>query len=258
MKMKMNINHAFLISIIITSFLLPAKSFAEAWSYEIELYGLLASIEGDASVGRATGVDVDVDFGDILDNLDAGLMIHYEAHHENGWGVSLDYGFMDLGSDITGPLGGVTNVDVRQGIFEALVVRRNKLRDGHLDYLFGIRWWDNDIDVTVDPAILPGTITRNVDEAWVDVIVGVRWLNNINKKWDFVLRGDIGGFGLEADFTANVQAGVHYQMSANWLLDLQYKALWVDYESDDTKGQPGYFAYDTVAHGPLIGFIYKF
>ena len=254
----MNINHVFLISIISTGQLLPVKSYAETWSYEIELYGLFASIEGDASVGRAIGADVDVDFGDILDNLELGAMLHFEAHHENGWGVTFDYGFMDLASDITGPLGGVTNVDVRQGIFEALVVRRNNLRDGHLDYLFGVRWWDNDFDVTVNPAILPGTTTRNVDESWVDAIVGVRWLNNINKKWDFVLRGDIGGFGLESDFTANVQAGVHYQMSANWLLDLQYKALWVDYENDNTPGQPGYFAYDTVTHGPLIGFIYNF
>ena len=255
----MKINHAFLIiSLLVMGSFLPAQSNAETWSYEIELYALFASIEGNAKVGRVTGEDVDVDFDDILENLELAGMLHFEAHHENGWGVALDYGFMDLASDITGPRGGVVNVDVRQGIFEALAVRRNKLRNGHLDYLFGIRWWDNDFDVTVDPVLLPGTITKNVEEDWVDVIVGVRWLNNINKKWDFVLRGDIGGFGLEADFTANVQAGARYQMSANWLLDLQYKALWVDYENDNTPGQPGYFAYDTVTHGPIIGAIYKF
>jgi hypothetical protein len=42
------------------------------------------------------------------------------------------------------------------------------------------------------------------------------------------------------------------------LLDLKYRALWVDYENDGTKGQPGYFEYDTVTHGSLIGFIFKF
>lgn len=47
-------------------------------------------------------------------------------------------------------------------------------------------------------------------------------------------------------------------MSENWILDLKYKAVWVDYENDKPKGQPGYFAYDTVTHGPLIGFIYIF
>lgn len=72
------------------------------------------------------------------------------------------------------------------------------------------------------------------------------------------MHGDIGGFGLESDFTAGAIAGARYQMSENWILDLKYKAVLVDYENDKPKGQPGYFAYDTVTHGPLIGFIYIF
>ena len=201
---------------------------------------------------------MDVGYDQILENLELAAMLHFEAHHKKGWGLSLDYGFMDLGADITGPLGGVTNTSVRQGILEALAVYRNKLTDGQLDYLFGLRWWDNDIDMTIDPVVLPGTATMNIEEDWVDVVVGIRWLSAINKNWDVVLYGDIGGFGLESDFTSSLSAGAHYQMSANWVLDLQYKALWVDYENDKPKGQPGYFAYDTVTHGPLIGFIYKF
>ncbi|NOR42466.1 MAG: hypothetical protein GQ572_03950, partial [Gammaproteobacteria bacterium] len=185
----MNIKPVFLISIISTGLLLPTQSNAETWSYEIELYALLASIEGDASVGRVTGADVDVDFGDILDNLELAGSMHFEAHHENGWGMAFDYVFMDLASDITSPRGGVANVDVRQGVFEALAVRRNKLRDGQLDYLFGIRWWDHDLDLTFDPVVLSGPITKNVEEDWVDLIVGVRWLSKINEKWNYVLRG---------------------------------------------------------------------
>lgn len=93
----MKVKHAFLISIISTGFLLSAQSYAETWSYEIEPYALLANIEGNSSVGRATGADVNVSFDDILENLELAAMLHFEAHHENGLGVSLDYGFMDLG-----------------------------------------------------------------------------------------------------------------------------------------------------------------
>jgi hypothetical protein len=53
----MNVKHAFLISIISTGFLLPAQSYAKAWSYEIEPYLLFTNIEGDASVSRPTGPD---------------------------------------------------------------------------------------------------------------------------------------------------------------------------------------------------------
>ena len=254
----MRFNNVFLLISIGTCFLLPTQSNAGNWTYEIEPYLLFTSIEGDASIGRATGAAVDVGFDDILENLELGGMLHFEAHHDSGWGISLDYGFMDLGADISGSLGGVVDVSVRQGVFEALAVRRHKLSDGHLDYLFGIRWWDNDLDVTINPTILPGTVETSIVEDWIDLVIGVRWLSTIDENWKWLLRGDIGGFGLESDFTSSLAAGALYQMSDNWVLDLQYKATWVDYENDKTPGQPGYFAYDTVTHGPLVGFIYKY
>lgn len=77
--MKMNIKKTMFISVISAGFLLPAQSYAEAWSYEIEPYALFANIEGDASVGRATGADVDVNFDDILENLELAGMVHFEC-----------------------------------------------------------------------------------------------------------------------------------------------------------------------------------
>ena len=254
--MKFKSNSTLLFSSIFLLF--PSMSFASDWSYEIEPYAFISSIDGDASLGRVTGAQVDVKFEDILANLEFAAMLHYEAHHKSGWGVSLDYGFMDLGSDITGPLGGVTDIDVRQSVLEALAVRRKKIDDGHVDYLFGIRWWDNDLDLDVDSAILPGTLTTSVEEDWVDVVIGMRMQKNYNKRWAWQIRGDIGGLGLESDLTAGASASARYKMTKNWELDLQYKATWVDYENGKTIGQPGYFAYDTVTHGPLIGFNYKF
>jgi len=248
-----------MLTILLVSYLLfPTLSYAKNWDFELEPYVMFTSINGDASVGRATGVPVNVGFDNILENLDLAAMLHFEAHHESGWGISLDYGFMNLGSDITGPLGGVSNVKVRQGVFEALALYRHKLSNGHLDYLAGIRWWDNDLDLTVNTPILPVPLNKSVEEGWIDLVVGVRWLNKLSARWASLLRGDIGGLGLESDFTSSVVAGARYQMSDNWLLDLQYKATWVDYDNGKTTSQPGYFAYDTVTHGPLIGAIYKF
>lgn len=241
-----------------TCLLLPTFANAQDWSQQFELYGILASIDGETSMGRVTGAEIDVDFDAILENLEMAGMMHYEAHHKSGWGVSLDYGFMDLGSDISGRRGGVTDISVKQVIFEGLAIRRFQLEDGLLDYTVGVRWWDNEIDVSVDPAVLPGSFEVEIDEDWVDVVVGVRWLNNLNENWKFLLQGDVGGFGLESDFTGRVQVGALYQMKDKWVLDVKYIATWVDYENDETEGQPGYFAYDTVTHGPVIGVIYQF
>jgi hypothetical protein len=227
------------------------------WDFSIEPYLLVVSIEGDAGVGRVTGADLDVDFDDILDNLDSAFMIAMEAHHASGWGILLDYGFMDLSKKGNGPLGGVIDADVRQGILELVAARRFDLENGYYELFGGIRWWENDIDVEVDPVALPGTVTASVDEDWVDPVIGVRFTRPMKEKWKLVLRGDVGGFGAGSDFTASAHCGINYSFSETVSLTAKYKALWVDYE-DGTKGTPGYFAYDTVTHGPILGLRFDF
>lgn len=56
---------------------------------------------------------------------------------------------------------------------------------------------------------------------------------------------------------AGSAAGALYQISEAMRLDLRYKAIWVDYE-DGTRGQPGYFSYDTVTHGAIVGLAFDF
>ena len=230
---------------------------ASEFEFELEPYLMASSIDGDVGVGRVTGADVAVDFGDILETLELGGMIHFEAHHSNGWGVMLDYGFMDLGEDIAGPLGGVIEASARQAVLEALVAKRFTLENGVIDYFAGIRWWDNDIEVRVDPSIIPGSKTISVDQDWVDPVVGVRWISGLADNWQLHLRGDVGGFGVGSDFTSTVIAGVRYEISNAMDLDIQYKATWVDYE-EGSVGQPGYFSYDTLTHGPVIGVNFNF
>ena len=196
---------------------------ADEWSYQIEPYLLGVTIDGDAGIGRVTGVDVGVDTGDILDNLDLAGMVHFEARHESGWGVAVDYAFMDLSDDVTGPRGGVLGAELRQGVFEALLVKGTRSGDEQLDYFAGLRWWDNDVDVTIDPVILPGTVASSVEEDWVDLVIGARWINPISEKWSFQLKGDIGGIG--SDFTTAGIVGFRWRFGKSTELDLHYKAL---------------------------------
>jgi len=228
---------------------------ADEWSFKIEPYILGVTIDGDAGIGRVTGADVDVEFGDILDSLDLGGFLGFEARHESGWGVALDYAFMDLSGDRTSPRGGVLEGDVFQGVFEALLVKGTESGDAQLDYFAGVRWWNNEVDVVIDPVLLPGTASRSVDEDWVDLVIGARWINPISEKWSFLLKGDVGGGG--ADFTYAGDIGFRYRFGESTELDLRYKALAVDYETG-TPGQPGYFMYDTITHGPIIGLVFNF
>jgi hypothetical protein len=38
---------------------------------------------------------------------------------------------------------------------------------------------------------------------------------------------------------------------------VEYKALGVDFDNDK-PGTPDFFAYDAIAHGPLLGIVFRF
>ena len=229
----------------------------KTWSFDFEPYMMAININGDAGLWRASGIPLDINFGDILERLQMGVMIHFEAHHKSGWGLWLDYVFMDLKQDIGGPFGSVLTANVRQGGLEAFGIYRQEYALGQLDYIAGIRWWNNTIGATLDSALLPGSPTLKVEKDWADLVVGVRWTQPISQNWKVRLRGDIGGLGLSSKFTAATSIGFFYTINDLMDLDLRYKATWVNHE-EGTLGARDYFRYDTVTHGPIVGIKFKF
>jgi len=237
---------------------ISASSFADEWSFQLEPYVMATSIDGDTSLARINDAPVGVGFDTILDNLDSAAMIHFEAMHLSGWGLSLDYGYMDLGSKKQNEQGRSASASVRQGVLEGLGMYRTKLANGSLDYFAGFRWWDNDLGVDVNLNALSGDgFNRDVKFDWIDPVVGLRWLHNINNDWTFIAQADFGGIGIGSNFTASVQTGVKYEISELMSLDVKYKATWVEYK-EGQYGQADYFQYDTVTHGLIIGLIFKF
>lgn len=235
---------------------LSFNSVADEWNFQLEPYVMVTSIEGDASLGRVNGVDVDVDFDALLNNLDSAAMVHFEAHHDSGWGMAFDYGYMDLSGKKANANGSVASAGVRQGVLEGLGIYRTQLANGTLDYFAGVRWWDNDISSDISLSLLPeNDLSRDVKADWLDAVVGVRWLHNFSEDWTFLAQADIGGY--EANFTSTVQTGLQYEISELMTLDMKYKATWVDYD-EGHQGQVDYFQYDTVTHGLVVGLIFKF
>ncbi|QDP01427.1 hypothetical protein [Thalassotalea sp. PS06] len=244
-------------SIITTSILLSSQIQANDWEFSIEPYLMATNIEGDFGSGRIEQAEIDVDFSDILENLEAAGMIRFEAISPSNIGFALDYGFMDQGGSKTFANGQELDAGVRQGVLEGLVFYRNDLQNASIDYIAGVRWWDNDVDIDVDLPNLEQRLSASVEEDWVDFVVGLRWYSYLNENWTFELYGDVGGLDLSSEFTSTVKIGMQYKMTELLTLDVKYKATWVDYE-DGTPGEPGFFAYDTVTHGPVLGLAFTF
>jgi hypothetical protein len=217
---------------------------ADSWSFLVEPYLSATTITGDAGVGRAAGVPVDLDFGSILENLAAAGMLHFEALHESGWGVWADYGFMKLEDDAKFARDGVIDLTLFQGILEVVGVRRIALEQGYLDLYGGVRWWDNELELEVSAAALPGTPSFEATEDWIDPTIGFRWHQPFSDRFGFNLRADMGGFGVGSDFTWKLFTTVSYDMSDRWGVEVGYAAIGVDYE-DGSPGERGNFLYDT-------------
>ncbi|MFT4520769.1 MAG: hypothetical protein ACI9JM_003177 [Halioglobus sp.] len=236
--------------------LLPVLVNAEEWNFEVQPYLMATTISGENDIGRVEGAEVEMDMGDILEKLEIAGMIHGEVYNSGGWGVALDYAFMELGDDISGPREGVIAGKMRQGILQVDLFKRQAISNGTLDYIVGIRWWDIDVEASFDPAVLPGAVRTELEEDWVDVFIGARWLVPINDQWVFMLRADVGGFDLESDFTSLIEVGARYNINDNMLINMSYQGLWVDYDSGSSG--PGHYANDTVTYGPKLGFTYQF
>ncbi|HDL64479.1 MAG TPA: hypothetical protein ENH12_03725 [Proteobacteria bacterium] len=243
------------------------------WAFEFELYGLMANIYGDSTMGVQPGSlpavdvsgDVDIPFSKILETIQMGAMAHFEVHHQSGWGIWLDYAFMNLkdDSDIGYLNKSFAEVGLKQGVLEAFVLYRQPLGEeyGYIDYFGGIRWWDNNFDLKLSSDLpFPGGAASKSwsrSEYWVDPVIGVRWTLPISESWSFRLRGDMGGFDIGSRFTTASGVGFLYGIT-DWLeLDLRFKALWVDYETGHT-GEKSHFIYKAVTYGPIVGLNLKF
>jgi hypothetical protein len=223
-----------------------------SWEITAAPYLLLGSLSGESTVGVAGPAEVDADFGDILKNLQFAFMVHGEAFNGN-WGLITDFIYLKLGSDISTPVGGILDAEVRESILEVFASHRLKKDWGWIDLYGGIRWWDIGMDLQLD-----GFLNReNIrDEGWVDPVIGGRIYYNTSSKIVAGLRADIGGFGVGSDFSLNIQPGIGYRFSDSFTLMLQYKYLDTDY--DNGKEGRELFALDAATSGPIIGFVLQF
>nr|WP_244312293.1 hypothetical protein [Vibrio inusitatus] len=225
------------------------------WQHSIEIYALALNIRGDSKINNLSA-DVDVDPQFIMDKIDMGAMAHWESVYKNTWGFYIDYSFMKLSGKTDSLLQKDLNVvsgsmDIRQGVLEAKVFRRYQYDFGFVDYMAGIRWWDNDIDSRVrsENGLIDNSKSLDVD--WVDYLIGARLTTPLSASWDFYFNGDIGLSG-DTNFTSSIQTGVRYAINDWSNLNLGYKSTWVDYDNGDT------FAYNTASQGFLLGWAAHF
>jgi hypothetical protein len=238
----------------------------DAWRVDFNSWMWLMGVEGDIGA-RGLTADVSADFADVVDASDSIFALSGRLEVGKGrWGGFVDGMYADIGAeDMSGPLG-VASIDVT---FEEILIdfgimyrigewaptgnAANNRHNTTLDLYVGGRY--TDLSVEVDPELLP-SLSRDID--WIDPIVGAKLVLPVAERWHLRINGDVGGFGVESDFTWSVTAVVGYDFT---LFDLPatvfggYRAIGQDF----TEGSgPDEFTWDVVQHGPILGFSLKF
>ncbi|CAH0529806.1 hypothetical protein [Vibrio hippocampi] len=224
------------------------------WQHSVEIYLQALNIRGDTTIGDLSS-DVDVDPAFIVDHLDMGAMLRLEGIYNNQWGYYLDYSYMKLSGESDSIIGntGILNGDleIRQGVLEVKGFKRYQYDIGTIDYMVGLRWWDNDIDSKLYTNSGTRLNSRSLDEDWIDYLLGIRWIKQVHHNWTVHTSIDMG-LGSDTDFTSSLLTGVRYRLNGWSDLNVAYKSTWVDYNNNGT------FEYDTASQGFLIGWAAHF
>jgi hypothetical protein len=219
------------------------------WEWNIApLYLWGFDIKGDMTIGTET-IPVDVDFGDLVRNLNGAFTIHFEGVHKSNWGFIVEYNYADLATSKSNDLL-LVDVGFTMHISEFDGLYRFKREKSVIDVIAGLRYTVMKYDVEVVLEVFEDSKQKDGDEQWVDPIIGARWLHNVSDKFSILARGDIGGVIFGNNFTWHTNALVNYQPFKNVSFFLGYRALGQDYE---TGSDADLFKLNTTYHGPLLG-----
>jgi len=175
-----------------------------------------------------------VDFDEAISDLNGIFTLHYEGAKGN-WGVIVDYSFLNLKPEGTGPLGAPINVDFNNTIAEVSALYRYG-PNNPWQLLVGVRRYDLDIDVNVGPGV-------NFDKTITDFIFGGRFVKDFSNKWSMVARIDLGTG--DSDLTTNGLIAFDYRFTKLLSGFVGYRHL--KYDVDETD-----FKYDMTHSGPLL------
>ncbi len=201
-----------------------------------------AGISGDVGLGVGPGTSVDASFDDVLDNLEAGLMLAVEGRVNDEIGLLGDVTWMELGKDGTRP---ITGADV-EGRFDMVhsqlsVTWRPPGQERVIfDVLGGLRVID------LEARLQTGAFDGGQSDTFFDPVVGLRSTIPIAESFEFLLHGDIGGFGVGTDLSYQLAAIFGYTLSRTVAFGLGYRHLGVDIDEPDLE-------MDVAFSGPVFG-----
>lgn len=225
----------------------------DGWEFTLGLYGWGAGLNGDIGAAGFTA-PVDLSFSDILDTLDMTVMGAAELRRGN-WLFQLEGLYLR---------NSVKRLVANRPLLPSLTAKLTA-ETTRLEAVAGYRIVENG-STTVD--LLAGAVyyditntlnfygplaVRGVESGddWIDPIVGVRVNQRLGERWSAQFRGEIGGFGVNANLVWQAVALVGYDFTESSTGFIGWRHAAVDYQN-------GGFLYDVYSTGPILGLALTF
>lgn len=248
---------------LILSLLAISPAMAEETWTEVGLYVFHFDTEGDAQIGNVT-VDVDLEFSDILDNLDNAFKGYIE-HRRGKWSFIGDLLHLEVSDDGSIARDEIIRVELdaeyKQTVFGGYVgyrilEREYDAADLGLDLLVGARYTGMELDlsaaVTV-PAPFPSlSRDRDEDEDWIDAVLGLRLQYGGRKGWSGTFWADVGD-GSDSS-SLQFMALATYRGDSNWIFSGGYRYYNLEYETGSGTSR---LDLDLDFTGPIFGVSYR-
>jgi hypothetical protein len=258
---------ATLVALVLTAAIVPTVRgaeppvYADDFSLTLTPYAWFVGITGDLGA-RGVVASVDESFLDVLDQSDFVFGVFARAEARKGkLGFFIDGGYTRMEVNDTSVGAGEVDATFDMAAIDfGLLYRVGTWPTAGrttpalaLDAMVGGRYVHgrNEFDFAV-------IATREQSKDWIDPIVGAQALVNFNERFGVILRGDVGGFGVASDLTWSATALVTYRFHLGGVRSeafLGYKALGEDFSDGSGVNE---FTWDTVTHGPVLGFTFTF
>jgi hypothetical protein len=245
--------------------MMTTSAFAEEPWTEVRFYLFATEITGDVQL-RNVEADIDMSFGDIMDNLDMGFMGMIE-HRRDEWTFLVDIAYLKISDDDSTTVGpGVgpgielgLEAELAQTVIEGFAGYRFSQiafdgSDLGIDVMFGARHTTLDMDISLDGSLgsFSASGSRDREDDWVDAVIGMRFESDYRNGWGSSVWLDVGDGSDSSSYQALAIA--NYSSSA-WKFFGGWRVLHLEY---DTGSGTSKFAVDLDYNGPMAGVAYRF
>lgn len=235
------------VALLMVSFTVEAET-EDSWKFKVTPYLWATGLDG-VTGPKGYEAEIDMNFGDVWDNLDSAFIVTMEAN-KGRWTGWFDFTSMTLATD-----GLVDRVKVKvqldQKVAEAAVAYQLEANPA-IELFAGARFVDvGTVIKFIGQGPAGGVRKVSVGDDWIDPFMGVRGTWWLNKKLQIRASGDLGGFGVGSDFAWQAVLSANYQYSERVSFLFAYRHLDMDYDDNG-------FVLDVVSSGPIMGVGFSF